>query len=49
MQRKQKVPKINCKKVVRTDIPLDKVYGKGAFDENMKNYNKVNEWSFIQK
>lgn len=49
VQRKLKVPKIQLKKVVKTEIPLEKVYGKGAFDENLKNHNRLNEWSFIQK
>ena len=45
--RKLKVPKIQCKKIVKVEIPLEKVYGKGAFDENLKNHNRLNEWSFI--
>lgn len=49
MQRKNKVPKPYTKKVVKTEILLEKVYGKGAFDETLKNHNRLNEWSFIQK
>jgi hypothetical protein len=41
------VPKPHPKKIIRQEVPLDKLYGKGAFDETLKNHNKVNEWSFI--
>ena len=37
------------KRILVQDIPDDKVYGRGAFDENLKNLNRVNEWSYIQK
>jgi len=30
------------------DIPDDKVYGRGAFDPNLKNLNRINEWSYIK-
>ena len=49
MQRKFKVPKPHAKKLVKQEVALEKIYGKGAFDEALKNHNKVNEWSFIQK
>ena len=35
------------KRILVQDIPDDKVYGRGAFDENLKNLNRVNEWSYI--
>lgn len=47
MQRKLKVPKPYLKKVIPQEIPLDKVYGRGAFEESMKNHNRLNDWSFI--
>lgn len=47
MQRKLKVPKPYIKSVVPQEIPLEKVYGRGAFDEAMKNHNRLNEWSFV--
>ena len=37
------------KRILVQEIPDDKVYGRGAFDENLKNLNRVNEWSYIQK
>ena len=47
LQRKLKVPKMALKKVAKVEVPLDKVYGKGAFDDSQKNLNRLNEWSFI--
>ena len=47
MQRKIKAPKPHIKKVVKQEIPLEKVYGQGAFDETLKNHNRLSEWSFI--
>ena len=42
-------PKPYTKRILVQEIPDDKVYGRGAFDENLKNLNRVNEWSYIQK
>ncbi len=36
MARKLKVPKPYLKKIVPQEIALEKVYGRGAFDDNMK-------------
>ena len=47
LQKKLKVPKPYLKKLVAQEIPLEKVYGRGSFDENMKNHNRLNEWSYI--
>jgi hypothetical protein len=47
MQRKLPVPKAYVKKIVPQDIPLEKVYGRGAFDDSMKNQNRLNEWSYV--
>lgn len=47
MLRKLKVPKPYLKKTIAQEIPLDKVYGRGAFEESMKNHNRLNDWSFI--
>jgi len=49
MARKLKVPKPYIKKMVPQEIPLEKVYGRGAFDDNMRNQNKLNDWSYIVK
>ena len=35
------------KRILVQEIPDEKVYGRGAFDENLKNLNRVNEWSYI--
>ncbi len=43
------MPKPYPKKIVKSEIALEKVFGKGAFDETLKNHNRLNEWSFIQK
>ena len=49
MLKKTHLPAPYIKKILVQDIPDDKVYGRGAFDENLKNLNRVNEWSYIQK
>ena len=48
-EKKLKVPAIPLKKVVKENIPIDKVYGKGAFDENLKDINRINQWTFIKQ
>ena len=49
MARKLKVPKPYLKKMIPQEIPLEKVYGRGAFDDYMKNSNKLNDWSYVVK
>lgn len=34
---------------MKQDFPNEKVYGRGAFDESLRNQNRLNDWSFIQK
>jgi hypothetical protein len=48
-KRKLPVPPVEVKKIFIQDIPNDKVYGRGAYDAGLKNINRVNEWSFVQK
>jgi hypothetical protein len=43
------LPKPNIKKILKQEIGLDKIYGRGAFDEALKDQNRVKEWSFIHK
>mgnify|MGYP001806455994 CR=1 FL=1 len=47
IQRKLKVPKPYVKKVIKQEYSSEKGYGKGAFDDTLKNHNRLNEWSFI--
>ena len=47
--KKLPVPPPYTKKIILQEIPMDKVYGRGAFDESMKDLNRVNEWSYIRK
>ncbi len=47
LARKVKPPRMPLKKITRMDIPLEKVYGKGAFDEDAKKKHRLNDWSFI--
>ena len=47
--RKLKVPKPYIKKILKQEFPNEKVYGRGAFDEALKNQNRLNDWSFVQK
>lgn len=49
IQRKLKVPKPYLKKVMKQEFPNEKVYGRGAFDEALKNQNRLNDWSFVQR
>mmetsp|Transcript_48122 Transcript_48122/g.35318 ORF Transcript_48122/g.35318 Transcript_48122/m.35318 type:complete len:147 (-) Transcript_48122:68-508(-) len=49
INRKLKVPKIQIKKVEPKEIDLEKVYGRGAFDESLREHNRLKEWSFIHK
>ena len=42
IQRKLPVPKPVLKKIIRQEVPLEKVYGRGAFDEAAKGQNNVN-------
>jgi hypothetical protein len=45
--KKLPVPAPSIKRLVLQDIPTEKVYGRGAFDQSLKHLNRVNEWSFI--
>lgn len=47
--KKLPVPPPYTKRILVQDIPMDKVYGRGAFDDSMKDLNRVNEWSYIRK
>jgi hypothetical protein len=47
--KKLPVPAPSIKKLILQDIPTEKVYGRGAFDQSLKHLNRVNEWSFIQR
>lgn len=47
--KKLPVPPPTIKRLMIQDIPSEKVYGRGAFDENLKHLNRVNEWSYIRK
>jgi len=37
------------KKIQEIEISLEKVYGRGAFDEEFKEHNRLREWSFVKK
>jgi len=43
------VPPPYMKTINKVDIPLEKVYGRGAFDESLKDYNRLRSWSFVKK
>jgi len=45
--KKLPVPAPSIKRLVLQDIPPEKVYGRGAFDQSLKHQNRVNEWSYI--
>jgi hypothetical protein len=45
--RQLPVPAPYMKKHTPQEIPLEKVYGRGAFNEELKDYNRLHEWSFI--
>jgi hypothetical protein len=48
-ERKLPVPPVPIKRVINQDIPFEKVYGASAFDESKKNFQRVQEWSYIRK
>lgn len=48
IKRKVVVPKPYPKQIVQQDIDLEKIYGRGAFDEELKHLNRLNEWSFVE-
>lgn len=39
--RKLPVPLPAMKKITEQEIPLEKVYGRGAFDDNLKDHNRL--------
>jgi hypothetical protein len=47
--RQLPVPAPYMKNLTPQEIPLEKVYGRGAFNEELKDYNRLQKWSFIQK
>jgi hypothetical protein len=47
--RQLPVPAPYTKNLTPQEIPLEKVYGRGAFNEELKDYNRLQKWSFIQK
>lgn len=49
LERKCSVPKPYPKQIVQQDIELEKVYGRGAFDDSLQHLNRVNEWSFVER
>ena len=47
--KKLAVPFPYTKKILVQNIPDEKVYGRGAYDESLKSLNRVNEWSYMPK
>ena len=43
------VPKPYMKELSQIDQPVDRVYGRGAWDESLKDCNRIKQWSFVQK
>jgi len=37
------------KALSKADVSVDRVYGRGAWDESLKDCNRIREWSFVQK
>jgi len=35
------------KELAEADVSLEKIYGRGAWDENLKDINRIKDWSFI--
>jgi len=42
------VPLPYSKKLNETEVPLEKVYGRGAFEPSLKEHNRLNQWSFVR-
>ncbi len=43
------MPKPYPKQISQQDIELERVYGRGAFDDSLKHLNRLNEWSFVER
>lgn len=43
------MPPPYMKKLAAIEVPVEKVFGKGAFDDALKDYNRLRQWSFVQK
>ena len=43
------VPLPYMKALSKAEIPLEKVYGRGAWDEGLKDCNRLRQWSFVRK
>jgi serine/threonine protein kinase len=43
------VPLPHFKKLNEVEIPLEKVYGRGAFEPQLKDHNRLHQWSFVRK
>ena len=48
-RRELPVPEPYLKKFTPQEVPFEKVYGRGADNDSLKDYNRLNEWSFVQK
>ena len=42
------VPAPYMKAVNQIELPLEKIYGRGAFDESLKDLNRLRQWSFVR-
>jgi hypothetical protein len=45
--KKLDVPLPYLKRLNDVDIPLEKVYGRGAFEPSLKEHNRLQAWSFV--
>jgi len=43
------VPPPYMKRMQEQEINLDKVYGRGAFEESLRDHNRLKQWSFVKK
>ena len=41
------VPLPYQKKLNEQEVPLEKVYGRGAFEPSLKEHNRLQKWSFV--
>jgi hypothetical protein len=47
--RELPVPLPYMKKLNEVEVPLEKVYGRGAFEPTLREHNRLNQWSFVGK
>ena len=46
--KKLEVPLPYLKRLNEAEVPLEKVYGRGAFEPSLREHNRLQQWSFVK-